>query len=348
MRKKLRYLLLFFISNMFLSFSLIPSRVSSEEKIRDSDFISNQLNTESYILGPGDEIQLKFAYGQRFDGVFRILNDGTLTLPIIGRKYVENLDLNQLENLLYREYSYKLLNPDLTINLFSLRSIKVSVIGEVINPGLYPFESNNDELPTVISSLIEAGGITREANLRDIKLIRKLPGKNGEKKIARLNLANFITNGDQSQNLQVFDGDVIIINKANNLGNSELLSTSNIYSQSITVNVIGQIISPGTKVIPANSSLFEAIMAAGGPVKWKANKGNIELFRINENGTASKKTYSVDLVKGISEQGNPILKDGDLVRVNPTLLNNVTTGLGAVTEPLSSVLNALTLIKLIN
>ena len=89
-------------------------------------------------------------------------------------------------------------------------------------------------------------------------------------------------------------------------------------------------------------------MSAGGPIKWKTNRGNIELFRINEDGTAFKKRYKLDLTKGISQKENPVLKNGDLVRVNPTLLNNVTTGLGAATEPLSSVLNALALIKLIN
>ena len=50
-----------------------------------------------------------------------------------------------------------------------------------------------------------------------------------------------------------------------------LLATSNIYSQVINVNVIGQVKSPGSKVIPANSSLIEAIMSAGGPIKWKTN-----------------------------------------------------------------------------
>ena len=125
---------------------------------------------------------MQFASAEQFDGIFRILNDGTLTLPIIGRRYVENLDLTQLEEFLYREYSDKLLNPDLTINLYSSRAIKVSVVGEIMKPGLYAFESNADALPTVISSLIQAGGITRDANLKNVKLIRKLPGIKGEKK----------------------------------------------------------------------------------------------------------------------------------------------------------------------
>tara|TARA_B100000161_G_scaffold265181_1_gene240372 strand:+ start:3265 stop:4311 length:1047 start_codon:yes stop_codon:yes gene_type:complete len=348
MKKKLIYLHLFFIFNLFFSNSLIIPRILSEEKQGDFNNLDINYNSESYILGPGDKIQLQFASAVQFNGVFRILNDGTLTLPIIGRRYVENLDLTQLERFLYREYSDKLLNPDLTINLYSSRAIKVSVVGEIMKPGLYAFESNDDALPTVISSLIQAGGITRDANLKNVKLIRKLPGMKGEKKVATINLADFIINGDQSQNLKVFDGDVIILDKAKNLENSELLATSNIYSQVINVNVIGQVKSPGSKVIPANSSLLEAIMSAGGPIKWKTNRGNIELFRINDDGTAIKKRFKLDLAKGVSQKANPILKNGDLVRVNPTLLNNVTTGLGAATEPLSSVLNALALIKLIN
>ena len=348
MINKLRFTFIFLIFNIIFSIPFIPIKTFSMEKIDESNYLEKSFEYENYILGPGDIINLNFANGDVYDGNYRILNDGNMSLPIIGRKYVKDLDLNQLERILFREYSKKLLNPDLTINIISTRAIKVSVIGEVMKPGLYSFESNKDDLPTVISSLIQAGGITPESNLRNVQLIRKLPGRNGGKKVASLNLVDFILKGDQSQNLPVFDGDILILEKAKSLENTEILLSSNIYSQVIQVNVVGQVLSPGATTIPAKSSLIEAIMAAGGPIKWKANRGNIELFRINENGTAYKKRYKLDLAKGISDESNPILKNGDLIKVNTTLLNNVTTGLGAATEPLSSVLNAIALIKLLN
>ena len=90
MRKKLGYFLLFFIFNLFLGNNLIIPKVLSEEKKGDFNYLDKNFNSESYILGPGDKIQLQFASGKQFDGIFRILNDGTLTLPIIGRRYVEN------------------------------------------------------------------------------------------------------------------------------------------------------------------------------------------------------------------------------------------------------------------
>ena len=47
-----------------------------------------------------------------------------------------------------------------------------------------------------------------------------------------------------------------------------------------------------------NESIIDSIMT---------NKSNIELFRINRNGTAIRKRFKIDLTKRISEDNNPTL-----------------------------------------
>ena len=58
---------------------------------------------------------------------------------------------------------------------------------------------------------------------------------------------------------------------------------------SISVNVVGQVNRPGLLSLRANTPLVQAIYMAGGPIDWKANTGRVELLRINENGSASRK-----------------------------------------------------------
>ena len=89
-------------------------------------------------------------------------------------------------------------------------------------------------------------------------------------------------------------------------------------------------------------------MQAGGPIKWKSNTGNVELIRINQNGSAFRKRFRIDLTQKMSRENNPILKDGDLIKVNPNLIQNITSGLGAVTDPLSGIINTIAVIKLLD
>ena len=58
------------------------------------------------------------------------------------------------------------------------------------------------------------------------------------------------------------------------------------------------------------------MLAAGGPQTWRASTGNVELVRINRNGTATRRTYAIDLSQGASNAKNPPLRDGDTVIVD--------------------------------
>ena len=124
--------------------------------------------------------------------------------------------------------------------------------------------------------------------------------------------------------------------------------SSNIFPLNIRVNILGSVNRPGLRTIRSNTPLVQAIMQAGGPVKWKSNTGNVELVRINQNGTAFRKRFKIDLRQSISAENNPILKDGDLVRVNPTLIENIASGMGAFTDPITGIINAIAVIKLID
>ncbi len=307
------------------------------------------LNDDNYILGPGDKINIIFTYAPKYSGQYRILSNGSLPLPLLGNINIKNKNLLEVQNLLYAAFSEKLIRPDLNISLIDFRTRKISIIGEINQPGFYTFEGGlEDEYPTVISALNKAGGVTSSTNLKEVKLIRKLPGDKNEKKYTIINLVDFILQGDQSQNLYLYDGDIIELSKATNNGSIfNEVSSSNLFPETIGVNILGAVNTPGRITLRSNTSLVKAIMEAGGPKKWRANRSNVELIRFRKNGTAFRKRYKINLLEDISQK-NPILQNGDIVKVNPTLLDNITSGVGVLTEPLSGVLNAIALIKLID
>ena len=57
---------------------------------------------------------------------------------------------------------------------------------------------------------------------------------------------------------------------------------------------------------------------------------------------------AVKVNNNVSYEKNPPLKDKDIVVVNSSALNKFNTGLGAVTEPLSSLVTAITLFKIVD
>ena len=78
---------------------------------------------------------------------------------------------------------------------------------------------------------------------------------------------------------------------------------------------------------------MKAILLAGGPINWKANTGNVELARINKNGSASLRRLKLDLRKGTSEIENPRLQDSDIINVKTSTIGNITEGIGTIASP---------------
>ena len=75
------------------------------------------------------------------------------------------------------------------------------------------------------------------------------------------------------------------------------------------------------------------MLAAGGPKNWRTS-GNVELVRINRNGSARLKKFRIDLGEGASNEKNPPLRDGDSVIVNRSTLARASDTINAVSQPL--------------
>ena len=314
---------------------------------------------DAYILGPGDSLSLRFLAATELSGPFNLLSDGTASLPLLGNVRLTGLTLSQASQWLETLYKRQLLRPELQLSVTSPRPLRVALVGQVSRPGLYtltPSEASQTEaavpiagLPTLVDAIQKAGGITAEADLRSVMLQRRLPGESGAYKRTRLNLLALILEGDQQQNPLLFDGDTIRIEAAAEPVPEMIeLSSTTLAPLDITVNVIGEVKGGGRIQVPANTPLVQAVLAAGGPIAWRANRGDVELVRINRNGTASRQKFALNLGQGASNSKNPPLRDGDTVVVNRSGLAVTSDALTAVISPLSPILNILGFIEVVN
>ncbi|MDB9454725.1 polysaccharide biosynthesis/export family protein [Dolichospermum circinale] len=229
----------------------------------------------------------------------------------------------------------------------------VVVIGQVYRPGSYLVTAGNaggaegggagGGLPTVMRSLQLAGGITSLADVRKIKLRR--PTRTGTEQTIDINLWQLLQSGDINQDIVVQDGDTIVIPTAMDISAAEAtqLATTTLSPNTIEVGVVGEVKRPGAVKLQPNSSLNQALLAAGGFNDSRASKGSIELIRLNANGTVTKRPIKVDLSKGINEETNPILRNNDVVVVDRNVLAKTGDRVNTVAGPLGTILGIIRL-----
>jgi len=107
--------------------------------------------------------------------------------------------------------------------------------------------------PSVFDAIRSAQGITPYSNLAQVQVTRKQPLSAGGGRIrANLNFLSLITEGNESQNIRLFDGDVVSVGKSTVVLRDQLLKAgqTNLSPQFIQVYVSGRVVTPGGLVVP--------------------------------------------------------------------------------------------------
>jgi protein involved in polysaccharide export with SLBB domain len=169
-----------------------------------------------YALGPGDEVvidiwgaaETTYRLTINAEGNIRIDNLGPIHLNGLTIEDAESRIINQLSNIYsgLRPNQPDEANTFAQVSLGNVRSIKVTVMGEVKQPATYTVTS----LSTVFNALYSAGGPSRNGSFRSIQVIR------GQDVIATLDVYDFLIYGDQSDNIRLRDQDIIRVEPYHN------------------------------------------------------------------------------------------------------------------------------------
>lgn len=354
---KLLYIFIVIISSIFansIGYSSIKnlnsphqSLISTKDNLKSNE--PEKLQEHFYLLGIGDRIFLKVIGAEELSTEIKILNDGNATIPLVGVKRISGYTIEGASKVIESALSKELINPKVELTLIEARPITVSIIGEVTRPGVYKLASNNNDLPSLISIIEKAGGLSKKADLSKIKLKRRIANKGMKYKQANVNLKRLILDGDFQQNPYLFDGDVIYVKKSE-LPDKDLLAiaSSTLSPKKIRVNFLGEITRPGSIDLKPNTTLLDGILAAGGPKDWRSNYSFVEILRINSNGTGFRKRYKINLSNNYSEKNNPILNNGDSVWIRKNNFAKATDTLGNVASPIRDLVSIWTLFRLVD
>lgn len=142
-------------------FVLLLSALSGPGYGQDSD------GTPTYRLSAGDRVLVTVFGHEDLSGEFEINAADVISMPLISDVVAAGLTVNELEvaiaNALKPDY---LRNPNVSVEVIYFRPFYI--IGEVVNPGSYPYTSKM----TVISAVAVAGGFTYRAKKTKVVIRR--------------------------------------------------------------------------------------------------------------------------------------------------------------------------------
>jgi len=254
-----------------------------------------------YVIGPGDEIQVR-AWGQvDIDVRATVDRVGSLYIPKVGNINVAGLKYSELSDFLKAAVGRLFRNFDLSANLGQLRSIQVFVVGHARRPGTYTVSS----LSTLVNTVFAAGGPATTGSMRHIQL------KRGNQLITDLDLYNLLLRGDKSADAKLLPGDVIYFSP---IGPSAAVTGS--------VNV------PAIYELADHTSLSDVFEWAGGLTNTSGASVHLERVIDHQQRTVQEiPLTAAGLATAIS--------DADIIRVrglSPRFENTVTLR-GNVAEP---------------
>jgi polysaccharide export outer membrane protein len=120
-----------------------------------------------YRLGPGDKIRLIVFGEEALSGQFVVSGNGKVSLPLIGEVNAANLTVPQFQDevdaALRQGY---LKEPRVSAEVLTYRPFYI--LGEVRNPGEYPYSSGL----TVLNAVATAGGFTYRAQTKRVFIRR--------------------------------------------------------------------------------------------------------------------------------------------------------------------------------
>ena len=114
------------------------------------------VSADPYRFQPGDYLDLFVYNAPELCGEFRIYTDGHARLPLVGKVHVAGMTEDEAYDSLRTAIGKYIKNPNITL----AAKYSVSVMGHVVNPGLYTISGGEK----IIEVIALAKGFTPEAS----------------------------------------------------------------------------------------------------------------------------------------------------------------------------------------
>ena len=268
--------------------------------------LESTVDPRKYFVGPSDLISVSIWMSPPLNFPLTVTPEGTLIIPTVGEVMVADLTLADAKERILKEVRRKYLGVEVTATLVKPRPIIVSVIGTVLNEGLYTVNAverankaiNDANKPSRLQMQDEVLPILHAMSTRNI-LVKHKDGRQD-----RVDLPKYFATKNDTWNPYLREGDIVLVPKKD--------PAKNVFA------VYGQINSPGKYELVAGDSVLDAIQIANG-LTPQALAEKVIFSRMSDDGaTLSNHIISIP---AIMSGGEPdiALQPGDRIIVNSTV-----------------------------
>ena len=246
-----------------------------------------------YRIGRQDLLDIRVFDLKELDQTVRVSDDGSITLPLLGRLSVAGLSKSGLEHLIAELLEARFVrDPQVTIFVREYESKKVAVSGAVKRPGSYEMLGEK----TLLEMISLAGGLDRDLGT-EIIIFRR--ADDGSARRLAVDLNRLVFDADPALNLTVQPGDIVYVPTV----------------EMVRIFVSGAVRNPNLYEVPRSEpvTVLKAITLAGGTTDRAAER-RVQIIRTN--GAGLRTSIAVDLRKVKKGQStDPVLEKDDLVLV---------------------------------
>ena len=236
---------------------------------------------DSYRLGVGDEI-IVILHGKNWQNIrIQIDRSGRIILPQLRPIVATGRTLGEFRAALRSDVKRTMLGTEVYVSIGKLRTVDVTVIGEVKLPGVYHLTG----LSTLMDALIRAGGPNKSGSLRQIRINR------GEK-VRTIDLYDLFIQGGFRQDITLREGDRVLVPTIGP-----------------TIALAGHFKRPGIYELPPGAApLLQSVVGyAGSPIRPRGNR----FIRITVGKDGREE------IREFRRLGSLRAGDGDVVIVQP-------------------------------
>jgi polysaccharide export outer membrane protein len=213
------------------------------------------------VLGPGDVVRITVYQNPDLNTETRISEVGSINFPLIGQVPLSGSTLTQGEQAIAKKLRDGgfVLRPQVSMQLVSIRSNQISILGQVNKPGRYPIDLAGSRVSEMVA---QAGGVLPSG----ADVVTLVGSRNGNPIKMDIDLPAIMQAGKNELDVTVENGDIIYVDRAP------------------VAYIYGEVQRPGPLRIERGMTLLQALASAGGVTARGTEKG-IRVTRREGNGT---------------------------------------------------------------
>lgn len=264
---------------------------------------------DAYNVGAGDIVDISVFDIPELNVSERVAVDGSISLPLVGTFYVGGLTEDQIREALKPKLKPFVVDPQIRVFIKEYNARKISVVGEVAKPGVYPLKGTRY---TVLDLISEAGGRTGKAGYT-VVLIPALETVAVENTTSPSTPSATLPDEGKRHGIEIQFDDLVGSVEKLPLTIPLVEGDTIVLPETGSVQVDGEVKRPGSVPLTPRMTLMGLIASAGG-LTYSADVGSVEVIR--ELGEGKKVMLSVNLDNlALKNRQDVALRSGDVVRV---------------------------------